>query len=107
MRMPGRRIFIPLPGTVPSHDGGTGGGLQARQRKEMCDWNSFLWRLLWPELEHILLSPYVPKPHTCWCIDYVERRVVQGVCGRQILTDAYVYIMYYIYIYIIYIHMLG
>ncbi|CAL1131348.1 unnamed protein product [Cladocopium goreaui] len=31
---PGRRIFIPLPGTVPSHDGGTGGGLQARQRKD-------------------------------------------------------------------------
>ncbi|CAJ1344615.1 unnamed protein product, partial [Effrenium voratum] len=31
---PGRRIFIPLPGLVPSHDGGTGGGLQARQKKD-------------------------------------------------------------------------
>ena len=36
----GRRIFIPLPGTVPSHDGGTGGGLQARQRKELAGWVS-------------------------------------------------------------------
>lgn len=52
----------------------------------------FFWRLLWPQLERFLFSPYVPKPHTCWCIDYVGIRVVQGVMKADSDWCVHVYI---------------